>query len=59
LPPVWVRFGPSASVSTRAVVYIVLGVLVAIVVLSELISWAQFADALCRWIRRERPSKEE
>jgi hypothetical protein len=52
-------FAPSVTLSAKLAVYIFLGVLVVVVLLSDLISWALFADSLARFFKGDRRSKGE
>ena len=52
-------FAPSVTMSAKLAVYIFLGVLVVIVLLSDLVSWALFACSLARLFRGDRRSNGE
>ena len=50
---------PSVTMSAKLAVYIFLGVLVGVVLLSDLVSWALFAGSLARLFRGDRRSNGE
>ncbi len=58
LEVLFLRFGPSMSVSAYAVVLVFLGLLVLVVLISELLSWLLFAQSLIDVARRTKRFKD-